>query len=99
MIFFKLFVKLYLTIFILILFSATTIMAPRTLIKPFETLRGLQFWWQPHVGFGWMGDTLGDKFNFYYLVDTMVTDGLLTDINKNKVVEDIVDQIKIWYIK
>ena len=46
-----------------------------------------------------MGDTLGDKFNFYYLAETMVTDGIFTDVNKNMVVEDIVDQIKTWYIK
>ena len=40
---------------------------------------------------------MGDKLNFYYLVDKMVIDGIFTDGNKDKVVEDIVDWIKTWY--
>ena len=41
-----------------------------------------------------MSDSLGDKFNFYYLAEDMVIDGILTDGNKDKIVEDIVDRIK-----
>ena len=45
------------------------------------------------------GDTLGNKFNFYYLAETMVTDVIFTDNTKTKVVKDIVDKVKTWYIK
>ena len=34
-----------------------------------------EVFWQQHNDFDWMGDTLGDKFNFYYLVDDMVSNG------------------------
>ena len=46
-----------------------------------------------------MSDTLGDKFNFNYLEEMMVTDGIFTDNTKTKVVEDIIDKVKTWYIK
>ena len=70
-----------------------------TLTKPFGNLRGLQFCWNPHNNFGWMSDSLRYKFKFYYLAQKMVTDGIFVDSGKDKVVEDIVDKVKTWYIK
>ena len=46
-----------------------------------------------------MSDTLGEKFNFYYLADTMVTDGLFVDNAKDKIVEDIINKQEKWYVK
>ena len=45
-----------------------------------------------------MSDTLGGKFNFYYLAETMVTDGIFVDAGKDKVVDNIVDKLQTWYI-
>merc|ERR1711884_280420 len=99
MTYFKLFLlKLYSTIFLLVLLSATT-MAPLTLNKPFSTLCGIQFLWNQHVDYGWMSDTLGDKFNFYYFVDDMLIDGIFVDIGKDKVVKNILDKLQMWYVK
>ena len=96
--FFKLFVKFYTTIFLLII-STTVTLAPVTLNKPFGTLQGIQFVWNKHGNYGWMSDTLGGKFNFYYLVETMVTDGIFVDAGKDKIVDDIMNKLQVWYVK
>ena len=87
--FLKLFVKLYTTIFLLIL-STTVIMAPLTLTNAFGTFCGIQFIWNKHGNYGWMSDTLGEKFNFYYFADDMVTDGLFVDAAKDKIEDNII---------
>ena len=38
----------------------------KTLTKPFGTFFGVQFWWSPHTGFGWLHNTMNDKFKFFY---------------------------------
>ena len=54
--------------------------------------------WNAHGDYGWMSDTLGGKFNFYYLVDAMVTDGIL-DAGKAKIPDDIMTKLQTWYVK
>ena len=54
--------------------------------------------WNPHGDYGWMGDTLGGKFDFYYMVDTMVTDNIL-NAAKNSIPDDIMTQLETWYVK
>ena len=66
-------------------------MAPVTLTKTFD-LKGIQYIWNPNDNYGWMSDTLGGKFNFYYLAGDMVTDGIL-DAGKAKIPEDIMTQL------
>ena len=95
MLYFKLFVKLYLTIFLFFILTAT--MAPVTLTKTFG-FRGIQYMWNPNDNYGWMSDTLGGKFNFYYRVGDMVTDGIL-DAGRNKIQDDIMVKLRTWYIK
>ena len=45
-----------------------------------------------------MSDTLGGKFNFYYLVGDMVTDNIL-DAGKTKIPDDIMTKLQTWYVK
>ena len=90
MIFFKLFVKLYSTIFLFFILTAT--MAPVTLTKTFD-LKGIQYIWNPNDNYGWMSDTLGGKFNFYYRVGDMVTDGIL-DAGRKKISDDIMTKLQ-----
>ena len=47
-----------------------------------------------------MSDTLGGKFNFYYLVGDMimVTDNIL-DAGKTKIQDDIMTKLQTWYVK
>ena len=55
--------------------------------------------WNKHVDYGWMSDTLGEKFNFYYLADDMVTDGIFVDAAKDKIEDDTMDKLQTWYVK
>ena len=72
-------------------------MAPYPLTKPFG-FRGIQFSWNAHGDYGWMGESLGGKFDFYYMVDTMVTDNILNGA-KNSIPDDIMTQLQTWYVK
>ena len=90
MMFFKLFVKLYTTIFLFLLLSST--MAPVTLTKTFD-LKGIQYLWNPNDNYGWMSDTMGGKFNFYYRVGDMVTNGIL-DAGRKKIPDDIIKGVR-----
>ena len=54
--------------------------------------------WNAHGDYGWMGDTLGGKFNFYYMVDSMVTDGII-DATQTKIPDDIMDKLQTWYVQ
>ena len=67
-------------------------MAPYPLTKPFG-FRGIQFSWNAHGDYGWMGESLGGKFDFYYMVDTMVTDNILNGA-KNSIPDDIMTQLQ-----
>ena len=46
-----------------------------------------------------MSDTLGEKFNFYYLVADMVIDGIFIDAAKDKIADDFMDKLHTWYVK
>ena len=72
-------------------------MAPVTLTKTFN-FRGIQYTWNPNDNYGWMSDTLGGKFNFYYLVADMVADGIL-DNGRTKIPDDIMTQLQTWYVQ
>ena len=72
-------------------------MAPLTLTKTFG-FKGIQYVWNPNGNYGWMSDTLGGKFNFYYRVADMVADGIL-DNGKTKIPDDIMTQLQTWYVK
>ena len=72
-------------------------MAPVTLSKQFG-FRGIQFMWNAHGDYGWISDSLGGKFNFYYLVDAMVTEGII-DAGKTKVPDDIMTKLQTWYVQ
>ena len=72
-------------------------MAPVTLTKTFG-FRGIQYMWNSNDNYGWMSDTLGGKFNFYYRVGDMVTDGIL-DAGRNAIQDDIMVKLRTWYIK
>ena len=72
-------------------------MAPVNLTKTFD-LKGIQYIWNPNDNYGWMSDTLGGKFNFYYLVGDMVTDGIL-DAGRTKIPDDIMTKLHTWYVK
>ena len=61
-------------------------------------LRGIQYVWNPNGDYGWMSDTLGGKFNFYYQVGDMVTDGIL-DAGRTKIPDDIMTKLQTWYVK
>ena len=74
-------------------------MAPFTLTNAFGTFSGIQFVWNKHGDYGWMSDTLGEKFNFYYLVANMVTDGIFIDAVKDKVADDIMVKLQAWYVE
>ena len=78
-------------------FILTATMAPVTLTKTFG-LRGIQYMWSPNDNYGWMSDTLGGKFNFYYQVGDMVTDGIL-DAGRTKIQDDIMVKLRTWYVK
>ena len=54
--------------------------------------------WNPNDNYGWMSDTLGGKFNFYYQVGNMVTDGIL-DAGRTKIQDDIMVKLQTWYVK
>ena len=68
-------------------------MVPLALTKPFGSFCGIQFAWNKHGYNGWMSDTLGEKVNFYYFADDMVTDALFVDAANDKIVEDITDKL------
>ena len=69
----------------------------KTLSKHFGALRGIQYDWNLHVGYGWMHETMKPKLNFIYNVEDIIADGIFTDANKNKVVENVTDKLKTWY--
>ena len=50
------------------------------------------------VNYGWMSDTLGGKFNLYYLAASVVTDKIFVDAAKDKIVDDIMDKLQTWYV-
>ena len=68
-----------------------------TLTKTFD-LKCIQYIWNPNDNYGWMSDTMGGKFNFYYRVGDMVTNGIL-DAGRKKVPDDIMTHLQTWYIK
>ena len=72
-------------------------MASYALTKPFS-FRGIQFSWNAHGDYGWMRDSLAGKFDFYYMVDAMVTDGILNGA-KNSIPDDIMTKLQTWYVQ
>ena len=90
MMFFKLFVKLYTTIFLFFLLTLTK-MPLVTLTNTFD-FNGIQYLWNPNDDYSWMSDSLGGKYNFYYRVGDMVSNGIL-DAGRKKIPEDIMTQL------
>ena len=68
-----------------------------TLTNTFD-FNGIQYLWNPNDDYSWMSDSLGGKYNFYYRVGDMVTDGIL-DATRKKIPDDIMAKLRTWYVQ
>ena len=68
-----------------------------TLTKPWSNFLDVKYFWLTHHNFSWMHEMLNPKFNFYYIVEDMVTDGIFINDTMTKIKNNIYDKLKDWY--